>query len=248
MSRILIVDDDPRMQREVTEALRPMGHEILPAANGLIGLARACLVTPDLIVSDVVMPAMDGWTLLARVREHRRLARVPFILLTSKSVTADLQRGFRLGADDYVPKPFDPKELAQRSERLLIRGRSPVLEEAPPLGVGVTGSLTDFSLTALLICFATERKTGTVVVRDGRTRGRVFLRDGHIVGCRLDHGPDLRNAEAVYWLLRWTTGRFEFRAVAVEMLDEVRMPTAHLVLEGTRRFDEERHRAAAAAS
>jgi len=244
MPRILIADDDPRMQREIQDALRPGGHELMPAANGLIGLARACLLLPDLIVSDVVMPAMDGWTFLARVREHRRLSQVPFILLTSKSVTADLQRGFRLGADDYVPKPFDPKELAQRVDRLLVRGRNPVIEEPVPLGVGLVGALEDFSLTNLLVCFATERKTGTIVVRSGRTRGRVFIREGHVVGTRLDHGPELRNAEALYWLLGWTSGRFEFRASAVEMTDEIKAPTAYLVLEAARRLDEQRRPAA----
>lgn len=248
MPKILIVDDDHRMQREVYDALKPAGHDIMPVANGLVALARACLVTPDLIISDVVMPVMDGWTLLARVREHTRLARVPFILLTSKNVNTDLQRGFRLGADDYLPKPFDPAELILRAERLLTRGRgkttSPA-DEPVPIGVGLTGDLADFSLTTLLTCFATERKTGTIVVRDGRTRGRVFIRNGHVVGARLDHGPELRNTEALFWLLRWTTGRFEFRASAVEMTDEVRTPTSYLVLEAARRLDEERNRAAA---
>jgi CheY-like chemotaxis protein len=248
MPKILIVDDDHRMQREVHDALKPAGHDIMPVANGLVALARACLVTPDLIVSDVVMPVMDGWTLLARVREHTRLAHVPFILLTSKNVNTDLQRGFRLGADDYLQKPFDPAELVLRADRLLTRGRgkttSPA-DEPAPLGVGLTGDLADFSLNSLLVCFASERKTGTIVVRDGRTRGRVFIRNGHVVGARIDHGPELRNADAIYWLLRWTAGRFEFRASAVEMADEVRAPTSYLVLEAARRLDEERHRAAA---
>ena len=249
MPRILIVDDDPRMQREVFDALKPAGHEVMPVANGLVALARACLATPDLIISDVVMPVMDGWTLLARVREHSRLAQVPFILLTSKNVNTDLQRGFRLGADDYLPKPFDPAELVQRADRLLARGRSKAsnpAEEPVPIGVGLVGDLADFSLTTLLVCFATERKTGTIVVRDGRTRGRVFLRSGHVIGARIDHGPELRNAEAVYYLLRWGAGRFEFRATPVEMADEVKHPTSYLVLEAARRLDEERNRAAAA--
>lgn len=244
MSRILITDDDPRMQREIQDALQPGGHELTTAANGLIGLARACLVVPDLIISDVVMPAMDGWTFLSRVREHRKLVNVPFILLTSKSITADLQRGFRLGANDYVPKPFDPKELVQRADRLLARGLKAVEAEPVPIGVGLVGTLEEVSLTTLLVCFASERKTGTIVVRNGQTRGRVFLRGGHIVGARLDHGSDLKNAEAIYWLLAWKTDRFEFRATAVEMIDEVKAPTSYLVLEAARRLDEQRRPAA----
>jgi DNA-binding response OmpR family regulator len=247
MARILIVEDEPRMQQEVLAALQPGGHELIPVANGLTGMARACIAPPDLIISDVVMPIMDGWTLLARIRDHSRLARTPFILLTSKSVIADLQRGFRLGADDYVPKPFDPRDLVERVDRLLTRGRGPdVADTSIPIGVGLSGSLEDISFNGLVSFLAIERKTGMVLVRSGRARARVFVRGGHIVSARLDHGPELRNMEAVFWLLRCSTGRFEFRAMAVEMADEVRAPTAFLVLESARRLDEERHRAASA--
>lgn len=254
MARILIVEDEPRMQHEVMAALQPGGHELIPVANGLTGMARACISPPDLIISDVVMPIMDGWTLLSRIRDHSRLARTPFILLTSKSVIADLQRGFRLGADDYVPKPFNPRELVERVDRLLARGRTAEAADAPiPIGVGLSGTLEDISFNGLISFLAIEHKTGMVLVRSGRARARVFLRGGHIVSARLDHGgsrldhsPELRNMEAVFWLLRCTTGRFEFRAMAVEMADEVRAPTAFLVLESARRLDEERHRAASA--
>jgi len=254
VSRILIVEDDPWIQREIQTALQEHGHDLMPASNGITGLARACVTPPDLILSDVVMPMMDGYAFLTRVREHRRLSRTPFVFLTSRSVAADLQRGFRLGADDYVPKPFKAKELIERVDRLLhLRTRKPVEEriiepEPAPPGVGLTGSLNEVGFGALLTVLAMEHKTGMILVRDGRMRARVFMRAGQIVSARLDHGPELRNEEAVYWLLQSSVGRFEYRAMAVEMADEIRAPTAYLILEAARRRDIDNHRATAANS
>lgn len=247
MPKILIVEDDPQIQQAVQAALERDGHEPVPAANGVVGLARACMSPPDLIVSDIVMPVMDGWSFLSRVREHRRLAAIPFIIMSSRNVAADLQRGFRLGADDYVPKPFEPSELSRRIDNLLYHGgraaaaRVP-LEEPSACGVGLSGTLEEIGLTTLLTFLAGERRTGVVLVRDGRTRGRLFMRGGQVVSARIDHGPDLRDKEAILWLLRWVRGHFEFRSMPIEMADEVLAPTAFLVLEAARRRDEERHR------
>lgn len=250
--KILIVEDDPWMQREIQVALEGRGYDLLTASNGVTALARACVTTPDLILSDVVMPVMDGWTLLKRVRQHSRLIGVPFVLMTTQVEVRDLQRGFRLGADDYVPKPFQAKDLQDRVDHLLYRtpGSSQAFIKPSEVGVqsdkfGFSGSLSDISLTALLSFLDMEHKSGMIVVRHAGERGRLFLREGRVFCARLDRGPALTNAEAVYWMLRWTEGKFEFRALRVDMEDEVKCPTSYLVLEGARRLDEARASAAA---
>lgn len=250
--KILIVEDDPWMQAEVRSALEGRGYELMSAANGVTALARASVTTPDLILSDIVMPVMDGWTLLKRVRQHVRLAGVPVVLLTSQSTPRDLQMGFRLGADDIVLKPFDAKDLAERVDHLLYRTTSrssgafvrPTEVGAVADKFGFSGSLADISFTALLSFLDMERKTGMIIVRSAGERGRVFMREGRLVSARLDRGPALTNAEAVYWMLRWSAGTFEFRSLVVEMSDEIDRPTAFLVLEGARRLDESRHMSA----
>jgi CheY-like chemotaxis protein len=250
--KILIVEDDPWMQRELLSALGGRGYELMPASNGVTALARASVMVPDLILSDIVMPVMDGWTLLTRIRQTPRLAGVPFVLLSSHTAPQDLQRGFRLGADDYVAKPFVANDLAERVEHLLHRTSRSSDAFVRPSEVGAvtdefgfSGNLEDMSLTALLSFLDMERKTGMIVVRHDGERGRVFVREGRVLSARLDRGPSLTNAEAIYWMLRWGGGKFEFRALVVEMSDEVNCPTASLVLEGARRLDEARHDATA---
>lgn len=250
--KILIVEDDPWMQRELLAALDGRGYELMPASNGVTALARTCGTLPDLILSDVVMPVMDGWTLLKRVRHSPRLAGVPFMFLSAHSSPQDLQRAFRLGADDFVPKPFDVKDLAERIDHMLYRTAHTSGGFVRPSEVGAvtdkfgfTGSLGDISVTALLSFLDMERKTGMVILRNGEERGRVFVRDGRVISARLDRGPSLTNAEAIYWMLRWSAGKFEFRTLVIDMDDEVRCPTAFLVLEGARRLDEARQNAAA---
>lgn len=250
--KILIVEDDPWMQTELLATLEGRGYELMPASNGVTALARASVALPDLILSDVVMPVMDGWTLLKRVRHNPRLAGVPFMFLSAHAAPQDLQRGFRLGADDFVPKPWEPQDLADRIDHLLYRtARCSGAFMRPSEGgpntdrFGFAGSLADISFTALLSFLDMERKTGMLIVRDRDERGRVFVRDGRVISARLDRGPALSNAEAVYWMLRWSNGKFEFRSLTIEMDDEVKCPTAFLVLEGARRLDEARHNAAA---
>jgi CheY-like chemotaxis protein len=251
--KILIVEDDSWMQRELLTALGGRGYELMPASNGVTALACASVIVPDLILSDVEMPVMDGWTLLRRVRLNPRLAEVPFVLLSSHMAPQDLQRGFRLGADDYVPKPFVAEELAARIDHLLYRTSRMSGAFVRPSEVGAvtdefgfSGNLEDISFTALLSFLDMERKTGMIIVRHDGERGRVFVREGRVISARLDRGPSLTNAEAIYWMLRWSGGKFEFRALVVDMVDEVKCPTAFLVLEGARRLDEARHNAAAA--
>lgn len=238
------------MQRELLTALGGCGYDLSAASNGVTALACASVTVPDLILSDIVMPVMDGWTLLKRVRHNARLATVPFVLLSSHAAPQDLQRGFRLGADDYVPKPFDPADLIERIDSLLHRTTSASRTFVRPTEVGAvqdqfgfTGSLANISFTALLSFLDMERKTGMLIVRSEGERGRVFIREGRVISARLDRGPELTNADAVYWMLRWSGGKFEFRSLVVEMADEVKRPTAYLVLEGARRLDAARQHA-----
>jgi DNA-binding response OmpR family regulator len=120
--KVLLIDDDPTLLRFLGEYLI-LNHDVeaLAATNGPDGLKLAYREHPDLVVLDVMMPGMDGWEVCARMRE---LADVPIILLTAKSTEEDKLRGFRLGVDDYVTKPFSFAELAARIQAVLTRVRS----------------------------------------------------------------------------------------------------------------------------
>jgi len=118
--KILLVDDDATLLRLLGEFLRHE-FEVVTAASGADALREAYRLRPDLVVLDVMMPGMDGWETCARLRE---LSNVPIILLTAKSAEADKLRGFRLGVDDYVTKPFSFAELGARMQAVLARSRA----------------------------------------------------------------------------------------------------------------------------
>ena len=120
MSKILIVDDEPHIRELVRVFLRDEGFEVYEAADGLEALAKLETLKADMVILDVMMPNMDGWQLC---RELRELYDFPLLMLTAKGETAQKIKGFELGTDDYLVKPFEPLELVARVKALLKRYR-----------------------------------------------------------------------------------------------------------------------------
>ena len=116
--KILLVDDDSTLRRFVGEFLQNENFDVLSAGSGPEALRLAYREHPHLVVLDVMMPGMDGWEVTVRLRE---MADVPIILLTGKTTEADKLRGFRLGVDDYMTKPFSFAELTARIQAVLNR-------------------------------------------------------------------------------------------------------------------------------
>ncbi len=108
---VLVVEDEPSMLEIITFLLKEEQLRVLQAHDGETALSLLEEVQPDLIVSDIKMPGIDGFTLCQHVRAHPTLSHVPFIFLTGKGDRADVRRGMRLGADDYLTKPFEPEDL-----------------------------------------------------------------------------------------------------------------------------------------
>ncbi|MCP4418144.1 MAG: response regulator transcription factor [Chloroflexi bacterium] len=122
---VLVVDDESRMRRFIRMNMELEGYQIVEAENGLVALEQIRQHTPDLVIMDVMMPEMDGFETLKLLRE---ISTVPVILLTVKSDEDDKIQGLSLGADDYVTKPFSPRELVTRVTAVLRRAEWP----APP--------------------------------------------------------------------------------------------------------------------
>ncbi len=122
---ILIVDDEARMRRFIRMNMELEGFQVVEAENGLVALDQIRKFNPDLVLMDVMMPEMDGFETLRLLRE---ISTTPVILLTVKSDEEDKIRGLGLGADDYITKPFSPRELNSRVNAVLRRAQWP----APP--------------------------------------------------------------------------------------------------------------------
>ena len=129
--KILIVDDDPRLRDLVRIALERAGFATLTAADGRAAMIHATREAPDLIVLDIGLPEMDGFEICRRIRA---VSEVPILFLTARDDEIDRILGLELGADDYVTKPFSPRELVARVRAILKRARGPVPVETVARG------------------------------------------------------------------------------------------------------------------
>ena len=159
---ILIVDDDPRLRDLVRLTLERAGHAVLTAADGRAALVHAAREAPELIVLDVGLPEMDGFEVCRRLRTS---SDVPILFLTARDDEIDRVVGLELGADDYVTKPFSPRELAARvkailkrasgpSARVLVQGAivlDPAARSCAVAGAEVALTATEFRILELLM-------------------------------------------------------------------------------------------------
>jgi DNA-binding response OmpR family regulator len=132
--KILIIDDEPKIVEICRDYLKAAGYEVIEAGTGPAGLAAARAEDPDLIVLDLMLPGMDGMDVC---RTLRRESRTPIIMLTARVEETDKLKGLELGADDYITKPFSPRELVARVRTVLRRASEP-----EPLEILHAGRLT----------------------------------------------------------------------------------------------------------
>ncbi|MCQ2753648.1 MAG: response regulator transcription factor [bacterium] len=121
MTRILVVDDDAAINELIKVNLELQGFEVIQAFNGTEGYALAKQEIPSLVVLDVMMPEVDGYTVAKRIRQCDEISDIPIIMLTALSELNNKATGFNIGVDDYLTKPFEPDELVMRIKALLKR-------------------------------------------------------------------------------------------------------------------------------
>jgi len=121
MERVLIVDDDPDIQRLVSYNLSQAGFQVTTASSGRLALETVQKHPPDLIILDIMMPDIDGMEVCRTLRQRENSRRIPIIMLTARADEIDRVVGFELGADDYVMKPFSPRELVLRVKSIFRR-------------------------------------------------------------------------------------------------------------------------------
>ena len=119
--QLLVVDDDPSLLLAVSETLRAEGYEVVTARRGSEAMVRVAESLPDLIISDIRMPGMDGYALARNLRSAPRTRLVPIVFLTAKDDLADRITGFRTGVDAYITKPFESEELIAIVKNILER-------------------------------------------------------------------------------------------------------------------------------
>ena len=177
MPKILVVDDEPDVVELIEFNLKAAGFAVITADDGAEALRQARAQTPDLVVLDVMLPGMDGLEVCKQLRRENATARVPILMLTAKAAEIDRVLGLELGADDYVTKPFSPRELVLRVKSLLRRDRA---AERPADHISIGTLKVDVARRVVTVkgkpleLTATEFKLLTVLAQ---RRGRVQTRD-----------------------------------------------------------------------
>lgn len=206
---ILVVDDDQRLRELVAEYLESRGFAVLTAEDGEDGLARLRGEAVDLVVLDVMMPGLDGFEV---VREMRKTTRIPVIMLTARGDETDRIVGLEIGADDYMPKPFNPRELLARIQAVLRRtdtsaATSSFLEagalrvDLDRREVRLDGALVDLTTTEFEILRTLVANAGRVIPRERLmelARGDEYASfersvDVHVSHIRKKLGDDSKN-------------------------------------------------------
>ena len=212
MERVLVVDDDAELCRLVSRYLAREGFETSWAPNGTEGIERALAEEYALIMLDVMMPDASGFDVLEHIR---RRSRTPVLMLTARGDTRDRIRGLEMGADDYLPKPFDPAELVARIRAILRRSAPWSVPAAVAIGdieldggtrtVRRSGIPLDLTTVEFDLLAALLRAAGTTVSREDLVRkvlGRDFSPfdrsiDTHVCNLRRKLGPLAKGGERI---------------------------------------------------
>lgn len=178
--RILVVDDEPDILSVLVYHLSRAGYRVTTAVNGPAALSAVANDRPDLVVLDLMLPGMDGYDVLLRMREDEYMRQVPVLLLTARREEEERVRGFEVGADDYLTKPFSARELTLRIQALLRRSQAEPLQAQRRLKLGgveldreahrAFASGTEMELTRL-----EYRLLETLMERRGRVQSREQL-------------------------------------------------------------------------
>jgi len=120
-AQLLLVDDEPGLREAVQAYLEDSGFTVAVANNAIEGWEKVQQIVPDLVISDIMMPQVDGYQFLQQLREDDRFKSLPVVFLTAKGMTSDRIQGYQAGCDAYLPKPFDPEELEVIVKNLLER-------------------------------------------------------------------------------------------------------------------------------
>jgi DNA-binding response OmpR family regulator len=172
-ARVLIIDDDERLGELLHEYLGRFGFDVRTAAHPDAGLRLLKSDAPDIVILDVMLPDMDGFAVCRKIRET---SRVPIVMLTARGDVMDRIVGLELGADDYLPKPFEPRELVARIQAVLRRGTPAADDELLRVGsleLNFTARSARLDGKELVLTTAEFDLLGLLV----RNRGRVLTRD-----------------------------------------------------------------------
>ncbi len=217
------------LRRRIGNVLDQIGCTFILCKDGPQAFDACQDRRPDCLVTQADLPETSGFELVTRLAENFDLVDIPIVLVDSDASPIQRLRGYRLGAADFIPVPFTDEEISIRLRRAVAVGL-----QAYDAAV-LRGRLADIPLPSLLTMFEFERKSGILAIRTPSENGRVFLAEGRILRVELGQSSAL---EAIYAMLDWPDGEFEFVACPVVVGDEIGLPSSQLVISHAQRADE----------
>lgn len=232
---LLAVDDNELVLRVIDDHFASRGFSVRLARSVAEALESLRGGLPDVVVSDVLMPEVDGWAFYEKFRALPGSEEVPFLFLTVESDVPKRVRGLRLGADDYLAKPFDPRELHARIDRLLER-RAAVAAARRGEDALLAGSVEHLSISDLLQILSLNGNDGTVVLSEEGREGTIDLEGGGIVHAATGR---VRGTKALYRMLGWASAKFHVvKRSAAPHERSIEGPSTTVLMDGLVALDE----------
>ncbi len=226
---ILLIDADPEQCAVLDLQLTSRGFKVRTARTSDLAFKAISEALPSLIISEVELEPVDGFTLKEQLNSKKETQEIPFIFFSAHAVSADVEKGFGLGAQDYLVKPS--------SVDIIIAKMNKYLSEKPgQTADGVSGSLREMSLPDLVQILSHGRKNGQLKLNMGQHRGELHFVNGDIYNALFDK---LRGEEAFFQMLRFRDGTFMLNPNFEAGSRVIQMTAEMLLLEGMRRFDED---------
>ncbi|MDZ7361059.1 MAG: response regulator [candidate division KSB1 bacterium] len=232
---ILVADGDPKNLQILRESLEASGFEVIVASDGLQAWQKISSDVPDLILSEVNLPKLDGFQLLEKLKADPVTSSIPLMFLTNRRELQDRVRSLRGGVKDYMIKPLHVKEVIARV-RMILRRMERIRDEDIESTRKLAGRLEEFSVIDLIENFGMERKTGILTLYNANNKsGEIYFRDGAVINASL---ANLKAEKAVYQMLPWKRGHFTMTFKEINVPDEIAVSNLGLLLQGFKRMEE----------
>ena len=216
MVLVLLVDDDSTTLSENADALLSAGHQVCTASNGEEALDELIWNCPDVMVCDSNMPVVDGWDLVRQVRADERYLALRIIFMGSADDKELRLAAYRCGVDEYLPKPFEPEELARRLDRALVRSSVQGLGQAPAREFDFQGRLEHLALLAVLGLLKAEAKTGVLQIQNAGLTLNLGFERGELKSARSESEAHLSFEACFSKALSLHSGEFRFVEQRIE--------------------------------
>ena len=232
--KIMIIDDDQTTIAFLKKILQNRGIQTEQAKNGQEALERIETSKPDLIISDIMMPELDGFSLYERLRESCNTADIPFIFLSAKDEPEDQLKGLRMGADEYLLKPFNAENILTAIDKVMEKAAR---VKGLKADVDIGGNLETIGLNEVVQIIELSGKTGKLVLLSctGDNHGTVYIRNGNIINARVNN---LEGEEAFFDLADMNKGFFTFYICDLDTGETIFRENMALLMDASRLKDD----------